>query len=63
MLEVLVNGCNGKMGKVVCELIKQNENLNVELNFKTMSDFDPLSIVQQTPELNKVFAQKIKAVR
>ena len=38
----------------------QNENLNVELNFKTMSDFDPLSIVQQTPELNKVFAQKIK---
>lgn len=38
----------------------QDENLNVELNFKTMSDFDPLSIVQQTPELNKVFAQKIK---
>lgn len=38
----------------------QDENLNVELNFKTMSDFDPLSIVQQAPELNKIFSQKTK---
>lgn len=38
----------------------QDENLNVELNFKTMSDFDPLSIVQQTTELNKIFSQKTK---
>ena len=38
----------------------QNQTLNVELNFKTMTDFDPLSIVLQVPELNKVFDQKTK---
>ena len=40
MLEVLVNGCNGKMGKVVCELIKQNENLNVQAGFDKSSNND-----------------------
>ena len=40
MLEVLVNGCNGKMGKVVCELIKQNENLNVQAGFDKSSNSD-----------------------
>lgn len=25
MIKILVNGCNGKMGQVVCNLIKQNE--------------------------------------
>lgn len=38
----------------------QDENLNIELTFNTMSDFDPLSIVQQTPKLNKVFVQKTR---
>lgn len=33
MLEVLVNGCNGKMGQVVCSLIDQNENLVVKAGF------------------------------
>ena len=27
MLEVMVNGCYGKMGQIVCDLIEQNENL------------------------------------
>ena len=40
MLEVLVNGCNGKMGKVVCELIKQNENLNTQAGFDKSSNSD-----------------------
>ena len=26
MLEVMVNGCYGKMGQIVCDLIEQNEN-------------------------------------
>ena len=26
-MKVLVNGCNGKMGQVVCDLIEQNKNL------------------------------------
>ena len=33
MLEVLVNGCNGKMGQVVCDLIEQNENLVIKAGF------------------------------
>lgn len=27
MIEVMVNGCNGKMGQIVCELVDKNENL------------------------------------
>ena len=34
MIKVLVNGCNGKMGHVVCELLKDNEN------FKVIAGFD-----------------------
>ena len=26
MLEVMVNGCYGKMGQIVCDLIEQSEN-------------------------------------
>ena len=27
MIEVMVNGCNGKMGNIVCELVDQNPNM------------------------------------
>ena len=27
MLKVFVNGCNGKMGNVVCNLVEENENM------------------------------------
>ena len=27
MIEVMVNGCNGKMGQIVCELVDKNENM------------------------------------
>ena len=33
MLKVLVNGCNGKMGNVVCSLINQNGNMQVIAGF------------------------------
>lgn len=33
MLEVMVNGCNGKMGQIVCDLIEQNENLVLKCGF------------------------------
>lgn len=33
MLNVLVNGCNGKMGNVVCDLINENENMQVVAGF------------------------------
>lgn len=33
MLNVLVNGCNGKMGNVVCDLINENESMQVVAGF------------------------------
>lgn len=33
MLEVMVNGCNGKMGQIVCDLVEQNENLVLKCGF------------------------------
>ena len=30
MIEVMINGCNGKMGKVVAELVEKNENMIVK---------------------------------
>ena len=33
MLEVMVNGCNGKMGQIVCDLIEQNEDLILKCGF------------------------------
>lgn len=33
MLEVMVNGCSGKMGQIVCDLVEQNENLILKCGF------------------------------
>ncbi len=33
MLEVMVNGCNGKMGQIVCDLVEENENLLLKCGF------------------------------
>lgn len=33
MLEVMVNGCNGKMGQIVCDLVEQDENLLLKCGF------------------------------
>ena len=33
MLEVMVNGCNGKMGQIVCDLIGKNNNLFLKCGF------------------------------
>jgi len=32
--------------------VETNEELNVNLQFKSMKDFDPASLVQQVPEMN-----------
>ena len=29
MVKVLVNGCNGKMGSIVCDLVSKSENLEL----------------------------------
>lgn len=49
MLKVLVNGCNGKMGQVVCDLIEQNENLVVQAGFDKI-----LSNESKYPVYNKI---------
>ena len=33
MLEVMVNGCSGKMGQIVCDLVEQNEDLILKCGF------------------------------
>ena len=33
MLEIMVSGCNGKMGKTVCELIQENPNLILKCGY------------------------------
>ena len=33
MLEVMVNGCSGKMGQIVCDLIEQNEDFVLKCGF------------------------------
>ena len=33
MIEVIVNGCNGKMGQVLCDLIEQNQDLLIKCGF------------------------------
>ena len=48
MLNVLVNGCNGKMGNVVCELIAESDNMQVIAGFDKVSYSDskfPIFIV------------------
>lgn len=33
MLEVMVNGCSGKMGQIVCDLVEQNEDFILKCGF------------------------------
>ena len=33
MLEVMVNGCSGKMGQIVCDLVEQSEDLVLKCGF------------------------------
>ena len=58
MLEVLVNGCNGKMGQVVCDLIEQNENLVLKAGFdKNITGefafpvFDKIEDIKERPDV------------
>ncbi len=33
MIEIMVNGCSGKMGQIVCDLVEQNENFVLKCGF------------------------------
>ena len=58
MIEVMINGCNGKMGRVVSELVEKNENMivkcgvdmadNGDTNFPVYTD---LSHISEKPDV------------
>ena len=58
MLEVMVNGCSGKMGQIVCDLVKQNENLLLKCGFDkntsgefTFPVFDTIENITEKPDV------------
>lgn len=58
MLEVMVNGCCGKMGQTVCDLVKQNENLFLKCGFDknisgefTFPVFDKIENIAEKPDV------------
>ena len=58
MINVLVNGCNGRMGQVVCELLKENDSLNLLCGFdknnlkqNEFPIYDNFSKIEQKPDV------------
>ena len=58
MLEVLVNGCSGKMWQIVCDLVEQDENLVLKCGFdKTVTGafafpvFDQIEKITEKPDV------------
>ncbi len=52
MLEVMVNGCNGKMGQIVCDLVQQNENFVLKCGFdRTITGEFAFSVFNQTKDI------------
>ena len=53
MIKILVNGCNGKMGHVVCDLIKENEELDIIAGFdRTASNSSNFPIFNNIDDIN-----------
>lgn len=58
MIEVMVNGCNGKMGNLVCELVDKKENMvlkcgtdKVDTGFLTYPVYTDLSKIPEKPDV------------
>lgn len=58
MLNVMVNGCNGKMGQTVCNLIQENEDLFLKCGFdknilenSTFPVFDNIENILEKPDI------------
>lgn len=58
MLEVMVNGCNGKMGQIVCDLIEQDNSLVLKCGFdKNITGefafpvFDKIENIKEKPDV------------
>lgn len=58
MIEVLVNGCNGKMGQIVCELLDKNENMvlkygtdRIDTGYCTFPVYTNLKLIPDKPNV------------
>ncbi len=58
MLEIMVNGCSGKMGQIVCDLVEQDENLLLKCGFdKNVTGefafpvFDKIENIKEKPDV------------
>lgn len=56
-IKVLVVGCNGKMGQLVCDLIKQSDNMEVIAGFDTaMREFSEFTVYEDIDSLVCAFS-------
>ena len=58
MIEVMVNGCNGKMGQIVCELVDKNENMilkcgvdKIDTGYFTFPVYTDLNQIPEKPDV------------
>ena len=58
MIEVMVNGCNGKMGQIVSELVDKNENMvlkcgadKIDTGYLTYPVYTNLNEIQEKPDV------------
>lgn len=58
MIEVMVNGCNGKMGNLVCELVDKNENMvlkfgtdKIDTGYLTYPVYTNLEQIPEKPDV------------
>ena len=52
MIKILINGCNGKMGQVVSELAKKDEELEIVGGFDISQREEDYSIFTNIEEIN-----------
>ena len=58
MIDVMVNGCNGKMGQIVCDLVDKNPNMilkcgadKVDTGYFTYSVYTDLDKISEKPDV------------
>jgi 4-hydroxy-tetrahydrodipicolinate reductase len=58
MIEVMVNGCNGKMGSIVCDLVDKDENMvlkfgtdKIDNGYRTFPVYTELGQIPEKPDV------------
>ena len=58
MIDVMVNGCNGKMGQIVCDLVDKNQNMilkcgadKVDTGYFTYPVYTDLDKISEKPDV------------